>query len=194
GSRARTALRLSGALAAIVVIGVTVLWAFYGFRYAARPAGLSLSTSLANYAGGLSPFNAKAVLAIAHLHLLPESYLMGLVDVKLMAQYYSSFLFGRLYAHGLWWYFPVVIAIKTTLGLLALLGLTAFAILTGRLRKRREVLYLLVPGSAYLAIAMLSGMNIGARHILPLYAMAAILAGAGLSALATYSRRWVWVG
>ena len=142
----------------------------------------------------MSPFNAKAVLAIAHLHLLPESYLMGLVDVKLMAQYYSSFLFGRLYAHGLWWYFPVVIAIKTTLGLLALLGLTAFAILTGRLRKRREVLYLLVPGSAYLAIAMLSGMNIGARHILPLYAMAAILAGAGLSALATYNRRWVWVG
>ena len=50
GTRAALALRLSGAFAAIVVIGVVVLWAFYGFRYAARPAGLALSPSLADYA------------------------------------------------------------------------------------------------------------------------------------------------
>jgi tetratricopeptide (TPR) repeat protein len=199
GSRGRTALRLGGAFAAIVVIGVTILWAFYGFRYAARPAGLALSTSLANYAGGLSHFNSTAVLAIAHLHLLPESYLMGLVDVKLMAQFYSSFVFEKLYAHGVWWYFPAVIVIKTTLGLLALLALAATAIIAGCLRgKRREILYLFVPGAFYLAVAMLAGMNIGARHILPLYAISAILAGAGLAALAASSRRWTriaaWVG
>jgi len=191
GSRGRTALRLSGALAAIVVLGVTVLWAFYGFRYAARPAGLALSTSLADYAKGLSHFNSSAVLAIAHLHLLPESYLMGLVDVKLMAQYYSSFVFGKLYAHGLWWYFPVVILIKTTLGLLVLLALTAIAIFTGCFRgKRREILYLVVPCAVYLLVAMVSGMNIGARHVLPLYALSAILAGGGLAALAVDGRRW----
>jgi tetratricopeptide (TPR) repeat protein len=197
--KGRTALRLGGAFAAIVVIGVTILWAFYGFRYAARPAPLVLSTSLANYAGGLSHFNSTAVLTIAHLHLLPESYLMGLVDVKLMAQFYSSFVFEKLYAHGVWWYFPAVIVIKTTLGLLALLALAATAIIAGCLRgKRREILYLFVPGAFYLAIAMLAGMNIGARHILPLYAISAILAGAGLAALAASSRRWTriaaWVG
>jgi tetratricopeptide (TPR) repeat protein len=193
GTRGRTSLRLGGAFAAIVVIGVTVLWAFYGFRYAARPAGLALSTSLANYAGGLSHFNSTAVLAIAHLHLLPESYLMGLVDVKLMAQYYSSFVFEKLYAHGLWWYFPVVILVKTTLGLLALLALAAVAIFSGCLRKSRELSYLLVPGAFYLLVAMASGMNIGARHVLPLYAMSAILAGGGLAALAASGRRWARV-
>jgi hypothetical protein len=191
GSRGRTALRLSGALAAIVLLGVTVLWAFYGFRYAARPAGLALSTSLTDYAKGLSPFNSSVVLAIAHLHLLPESYLMGLVDVKLMAQFYSSFVFGKLYAHGLWWYFPVVILIKTTLGLLALLALTAIALFTGCFRgKHREILYLLVPAAVYLLVAMVSGMNIGTRHVLPLYALSAILAGGGLAALAANGRRW----
>jgi 4-amino-4-deoxy-L-arabinose transferase-like glycosyltransferase len=194
GSRARTALRLSGAFAAIVLIGVAVLWAFYGFRYAARPAGLALSTSLADYTAPLSHFNAAAVLFIAHLHLLPESYLMGLVDVKRMAQFYPTFIFGKNYSHGVWWYFPVVIAVKTTLGLLALLALTVFAVLSGCLRKGRELAYLLVPGGFYLAVAMLSGMNIGARHILPLYAMAAILASAGITALAARSRRWTWVG
>jgi hypothetical protein len=191
-SRTRTALRLTGAFAAIVVIGVAVLWSFYGFRYAARPAGLVLSDSLEQYVHPLSPFQASAVLGIAHLHLLPESYLLGLVDVKLMAQWYPTFLLGKTYAHGQWWYFPVVIAIKTTLGLLALLLLTGFAVLTGRLRKGRELAFLIVPGAFYLTVAVLSGMNIGARHILPLYAMAAILAGAGITTLAKLDRRWAW--
>ena len=193
GSRSRTVLRLSGAFAAIVVVGVTVLWAFYCFRYAARPAGLALSTSLADYVSPLSPFNAAAIMTIARLHLLPESYLMGLVDVKRMAQFYSSFVFQRLYAHGLWWYFPVVIVIKTTIGLLAMLALTAFAFFRGYLRKGREIAYLLVPSAFYLAVAMLAGMNIGTRHILPLYAIGAILAAAGMSALATHNRKWAWV-
>jgi 4-amino-4-deoxy-L-arabinose transferase-like glycosyltransferase len=194
GSRARTALRLSGAFAAIVVLGVTVLWAFYGFRYAARPTGLTLSSSLTEYVQPLSHFNAAAVLWIAHLHLLPESYLMGLVDVKRMAQFYPTFIFGKVYASGQWWYFPVVIAIKTTLGLLGLLALTAFAIFTRVLRKGRELAYLILPGGVYLLVAILSGMNIGGRHILPLYAMAAILAGAGITALVARNRRWAWAG
>jgi hypothetical protein len=193
GSRARTALRLCGAFAAIVVIGVTVLWAFYGFRYVARPAGLALSTSLADYTTPLSHFNAAAVLWIAHLHLLPESYLMGLVDVKRMAQFYPTFIFGKNYANGQWWYFPAVILIKTTLGLLALLALTAVALLTGCLRKGREVAYLLVPGSFYLAVAMLSGMNIGARHLLPLDVLVIILIGGCLAALAVSRRPWARV-
>jgi 4-amino-4-deoxy-L-arabinose transferase-like glycosyltransferase len=198
GTRGRLALRLSGAFAAIVVIGVVVLWAFYSFRYSARPAGVAWSTSLTEYVTPLSHFNATAVLAIAHLRLLPESYLIGLVDVKRMAQWYPTFIFGKNYASGQWWYFPVVILIKTTLGLLALLALTAVAILTGCLRKGRELAYLLVPGAFYLTVAMLSGMNIGARHLLPIDVMAVILAGAGLAALAASDRRWsriaTWVG
>jgi tetratricopeptide (TPR) repeat protein len=194
GSRVRLALRLSGAFAVIVVIGVTVLWAFYGFRYAARPAGLVLSTSLADYTRSLSHFNSMAVMALAHLHLLPESYLMGLVDVKMVAQWCPTFVLGKNYAHSVWWYFPAVILIKTTLGLLLMLALTAFAIVSRRLRKGREVAFLIVPGMVYLAVTMLSGMNIGARHILPLYAISAIMAAAGITALAARSRRWAAIG
>jgi len=200
GTRGKLALRLGGAFAAIVAVGVLVLWSFYGFRYAARPDGLKLSTSLADYAAPLGHFSSSVVLAIARLHLLPESYLMGLVDVKRMAQFYPTFIFGNVYAHGQWWYFPIVILIKTTLGLLALVALATCAILTGRLRKGRELAFVLVPWFVYLAVAILAGMNIGSRHILPLYALAAILAGAGLVALYSstpshsVARRWAWVG
>ena len=193
GTRSRVALRLAGAFAAIVVLGVVVLWSFYGFRYAARPAGLVLSTPLADYVKPLAPFEQSAVLGIAHLHLLPESYLMGLVDVKRMAQFYPTFILGRQLAHGVWWYFPIVIAVKTTLGLLALVLISFFAILTRRLHKPREVAFILIPWFVYLAIAMASGMNIGARHILPLYALAAILVGGSVVALSAKNRAWRWI-
>jgi 4-amino-4-deoxy-L-arabinose transferase-like glycosyltransferase len=188
--RLKQALRLSAALAAIVVVGVVVLWAFYGFRYAARPAGLALSTSLANYTAPLSHFDSVVVLTFARFHLLPESYLMGLVDVKRMAQFYPTYIFGKVYAHGQWWYFPAVILIKTTLGLLGLCLISLLPTFTGLQNKRRELVYLLLPGVVYFAVAVASGMNIGARHILPLYAMAAIFAAAGLTALYRSHQTW----
>jgi hypothetical protein len=192
-NRSRVALRLTGAFVSIVIIGVVVLWAFYGFRYAARPAGLAFTT-VEEYVAPLSHFNATAVLAIAHLHLLPESYLIGLVDVKRMAQFYPTFIFGKVYAHGLLWYFPAVILIKTTLGLLALVALSFFAMATKKLNKAREISYILVPSIFYLFVAIAAGMDIGARHILPVYTFMFILAGGGIAALATKNRRWMWVG
>jgi hypothetical protein len=193
GTRLRLALQLCGAFAAIVVIASAMLWAFYGFRYAARPAGLSLNPGFAAYTERLHPLDRGGLHAVARLHLLPESYLMGLADVKHMAESYPTFIVGRVHAHGVWYYFPAVILIKTTLGLLALNALALGAALSGKLRERREVVWLLTPGAVYLLIAMTSGIDIGARHILPLYAMAAIFAGAGAAALVSCSRRWLWI-
>jgi len=188
--RKRTALRLTGGFFAIVVLSVCVLWAFYGFRYTARPAGMAFSTSVAQYAAPLPHFESASVVAVSRLHLLPESYLVGLVDVKLASVDYPTFLLGKVYPHGQWDYFPFVILIKTTLGLLLLLVLAAFATVTGKLTRRRELFYALAPPALYLAVAMMSGMNIGVRHLLPMYAFAIIFAAAGAATLAGMNRRW----
>jgi len=193
GQRGRIAARMAGGLASTVVVGVVVLWAFYGFRYAARPAGLALSTSLADYTKPLSPFSAGVVLWFAKWRLLPESYLMGLTDVKRMAQFYPTFIFGKVYAHGQWWYFPAVMVIKTTLGLIAMTAVGIWAVATGKLRQTQALVYLGVPSAVYLLVAIAAGMNIGARHILPLYAFGAIFAGGAMAAMAKQGRRWVWV-
>jgi 4-amino-4-deoxy-L-arabinose transferase-like glycosyltransferase len=179
--RKRVALRLTGGFFAIVVLSVLVLWAFYGFRYSARPAGMTFSTSVAGYAEPLPHFESAIVVAVSRLHLLPESYLVGLVDVKLMSIAYPTFLLGKVYSHGLWYYFPLVILIKTTLGLILLTVLAALATAAGKLTRHRELFYSLAPPIFYLAVAMMSGMNIGARHLLPMYAFVIIFA-AGLAA------------
>jgi 4-amino-4-deoxy-L-arabinose transferase-like glycosyltransferase len=188
--RKRTALRLTGGFFAIVVLSVFVLWCFYGFRYTARPAGMAFSTSVPDYAAPLPHFESAIVIEVGRLHLLPESYLVGLIDVKLMSVAYSTFLLGKVYAHGQWEYFPFVILIKTTLGLLLLIVLATFATVAGKLTRRRELVYTLAPPVLYLAVAMMSGMNIGVRHLLPMYAFAIIFAAAATVTLAGRDRRW----
>ena len=113
-----------------------------------------------------------------------------MVDVARMAEFYPTYIFGENYSHGVWWYFPAVLAIKSTLGLLALTLLTLFALATRSLKLGREFVFLLTPALLYLIIAMSSGMNIGARHMLPFYGFLFVLAAAGAAALASSSRRW----
>jgi hypothetical protein len=187
----RTALHFVAAIAVIIVIGVAVLWAFYGFRYNARPAGLQLSPSLAGYVGPLAGIEAHGILFAARFHLLPESYLYGLADVRTMANNMPSFFFGQVYRHGIWYYFPIVFLIKTTLAMLAALALTVFAIARGWLRNPRALWFLIAPPALYFAVAMSSHLNIGARHILPVWVFCCVLAGAGLSALIEHNRRWL---
>ena len=192
--RKQTAATMFGGFAAMVGLAVVVLWAFYGFRYAARPAGLVMNPTLSEYAAPLTGVNSWVIRHLANWRLLPESYLMGMTDIHYAAQQYPIFLLGHDYPHGVWWYFPVALSIKTTLGLIGLLVLAAISLISRRLKLGREVAYLIVPGGIYLAVAILSGMNIGTRHVLFLYPLAALLAAAGLAALAQSSRRWIWIG
>ena len=187
-------LRMVGALGVVAAISVTVLWGFYGFRYAARPAGLALNPTSPEFLQQLTrPNEAKLLATVGHYHLLPESYIYGLADVRMMADFYSSYLLGKTYPHGVWFYFPLVIVIKSTLPILLLLLITVWAIATGRLKCWREILFLIVPPVLYLAVAMSSRMNIGMRHILPMYPFLTVLIAGAAWALFQRNRRWICV-
>jgi hypothetical protein len=192
-NRKKVALRLGGAFLAASTIAIVVLWAFYGFRYAARPGGMPLSPSLAGYARGLKGVEPHAYLALARWHILPESYLYGLVDVRLISNSFSTYIFGKVYARGVWFYFPAAFIIKSTAAFMGLLLLAGFAIVTRKLRARREIFFLTIPPVLYLLIATGTGLNIGARHILPMYPFLSVLIGGAALALAHSSRRWAYV-
>ncbi len=189
---ARHALKLLGSLALITLIGWLVLWSTYRFRYDARPDGLQLNPPLVEYVQGLKPAEAWPISTAARWHILPESYLYGLVDVKLTANYYTSYVLGKVYAHGVWFYFPVAFLIKSTSGVLALLLLSLGVIATRRLDRRREILFLVVPVIFYLLVALTVGMNIGVRHILVVYVFLYVLIGGASWALIRKSRKWAY--
>jgi hypothetical protein len=192
-SLSRRAGKWALALLGIGVIAIAVLWSTYGFRYQARPAGLQLNPPFAEYVHNLSrPREVHLLQIVARFHLLPESYLYGLADVRIMSDFYQSFLLGKIYPHGVWFYFPVAFAIKSSLTFLILLTITLWALFTRRLARLREVLFLTIPPIFYLIIAMSSGMNIGVRHILPMYMFLAVLIGGAMAVLIKQDRRWVY--
>src|SRR5215472_8943761 len=152
---AKKASRLAVSLAAIVVIAWAVVWAFHGFRYATRPPGLAVNPPLAEFVRGTNIAGPGVILRIARWRLLPESYLYGIVN-GYAREAIPTVLFGKYYPTSQWFYFPVILVVKSTLAFLLLCGLAPLAApLWGR-QNRREVLFLAVPSAIYFAAAMAS--------------------------------------
>lgn len=196
-SSARSWLSYLRALAIIVTIAVGVLWTFYGWRFAARPNGVAMSISLSQFLvmvqeqGNHSFLIVHVIPLIARLHLLPQAYLYGFVDVlQISNPGQPPFLLGKLYPHGQWFYFPITFFIKSTLGFLGLFALAIFAVPWRKLGLGRQVFYAAVPPAILMSIALTSGLNIGYRHILPIIPFLCVLLGAAASYFLQRSRAW----
>jgi hypothetical protein len=191
-SRLHEAGRLLGAIAIAGIICIGIMWACYGFRYSARPAGQQMNPPLGETLGTLRPAEAKVITFLAHRKVLPESWIYGLADVRSVANVWPSYVFGKVYAHGVWFYFPVAFVIKATVTTLLLLPLIIYAIATRKLRGWREILFLSIPPVLYFLISMTSQLNIGVRHILLVFLFLLVLAGGAAWSVMSSDRRWMW--
>lgn len=105
---------------------------------------------------------------------------------------HAAYLLGEISNTGWWYFFPVVLAVKTPIGLtvLALLGIAIC--FTNR---ARLVYWLPIAFSLGILLpAMTSHVNIGLRHILPIFAGLAILAAIGLTYLLERMPTAKWAG
>lgn len=190
--RLRRAVRLCGAMIAVAALSITILWASYGFRYAARPGGAQITPSTAAYLAQLHyPIEARAIGFAERHHLLPEAYLYGFTDITMLSREgREMYLFGKVYPNGRWFYFPSAFLIKSTIGFLLLLLLAPLAPALWKSEHRRELLFVLIPAIAYFGGAMTSKLNIGLRHVMPSMPFLILLAAAGATMLLRQSRVW----
>lgn len=79
----------------------------------------------------------------------------------------ANFLLGETSTEGWWYYFPVAFGVKTPLILTALI-IAAAVLLVVKKRTRGRAFYLLIPVLIFFAVSMLSGLNIGYRHLIPI--------------------------
>ncbi|HKE28741.1 MAG TPA: glycosyltransferase family 39 protein [Bryobacteraceae bacterium] len=98
-----------------------------------------------------------------------------------------SYLLGRISRFGFWDFFPVAIAVKTPIAFLLLAAIGFWLALRNRGGRRLWLAAAFAAG--ILAVAMSSNINIGLRHILPMYAGLAVLGGAASVELGTRSPR-----
>jgi hypothetical protein len=188
----RHALRLALALAIIFAISMTILWGAYGFRYApgdAVPFNPPMKTQLDRV-----PFALEGRLLgeIDGLHLLPAPYTYAFANILRQAKSYTSYLMGVAYPHAVWFYFPITLLIKSSLTFLILLVISAGAVAIGAVRLSRGILYMGISALVFMAFAVTGGMNIGVRHILPVYVFLSVpIAGASWS-LMQRNRSWIY--
>jgi hypothetical protein len=101
---------------------------------------------------------------------------------------HGAFLLGEYRMTGWWYYFPVALLVKTPIPFLILLAVGIAVCL----RHRRQLPYLL-PLAFSLGImlpAMASRIDIGIRHIEPIYVGLSIIAALGLMQLLQVRRWW----
>ena len=124
----------------------------------------------------------------AGIRLPAPRFFDGLNDVRVHNRDgHSSYILGRQQHFGVWYFFPVTLGVKTPLALLLLTAWSLWAAWRRRIKAAAPLAFWVV----ILAIGMSSRINIGVRHILPIYAGMAVFAGAGSVGLLSARRRWI---
>ena len=131
------------------------------------------------------PLQHNIIDFLARHHLFPEAYLYGWIDILSIPDFRPTFLFGHLYGTHQWFFFPAVFLVKTTLALLVFLLLLPFARIIGR---RRALVFFALPAVFFFLVCIASGMNMGARYLIPMYPFCILLAAASAAAFFDRSR------
>ena len=173
-----------------ILVAIPIVWAMYRFTFA--PVLAMQSHHL--------PDPARLPRALAWFLTRVPVPAPAFFDGPLILHAYDvlgtpAFLFGRVFTHGVWYYFPAVFFFKTPLPFLLLAALGALR------RDARE--FALIPLVIMLCV-LPSSLDIGVREILPIYPPLCILAALGaarlwhgrqpLRALAVACCAWMFIG
>jgi hypothetical protein len=180
-------------------------------RIHSRSGALATSQQIADEPIGLT----VSILRFAETNeLLPEAFLSGMLFVYANSFNRLSFFLGNATGGGNPLYFPVAMAVKTPLSTLLLVFAAIGSALFIRTHRERTKVSasdepgegakrqrpadwfwpsLLVPMIVLLITSIFSPLNIGLRHILPVYPLAYVAVGVLLARCVAIYRRAAWV-
>ncbi|HZP59390.1 MAG TPA: glycosyltransferase family 39 protein [Opitutaceae bacterium] len=188
----RQALFLIFPVIATAIISYLVLWAVYNFHYSfglQTPAG---SQFWAHLGGQPEGFASKLIDWSRKWRVLPEHFLIDVRLFMMTTQRRPAFLLGQYSMTGWWYFFPVAWFFKTPVSFLV--ATAAAIVVVGKKGCSRliraadgstetatvnyyEFIPLVVMFAVYLAVMMAGNLNIGIRHLLPIYPALFILVG-----------------
>jgi hypothetical protein len=110
-------------------------------------------------------------------HLLPEAYLYGLAQTQMKSLRRGSFLRGEYTSRGFQDYFLWTFLLKTPLVAMFAMAASLFFVIRRKELWRSPTMFILAPVFLYLGVSLSSGLNIGHRHLLPIYPFLFVLCG-----------------
>lgn len=150
-----------------------MIWAVYGFRYhSPSPDYAPL------YWDKFSGARFEGVFDILRQwKALPEAYLYGISGVASgISSGKSAFLMGEYSNQGWWYYFLIAFLLKTPVAALFFIA-AAVVYMTPDRENRKKALFLILPAAVVFIVMSTQKVNIGLRHILPVYPFLLALAG-----------------
>jgi len=167
--------------AMVLVVGLTI-WAGYRFTFepiaASDPLGRVSVDRLLEGRGRVA-----ANWVGEHVPVPAPQFFVGLFLVKIHnSDGHDAYLFGRYNGHGWWYYFPVILFYKTPIPFLLLFAWGCAAVFLYRRGTLRETAEPLILFAVLLLSVLPTSINIGIRHVLPLYVFASAVAAHGVVA------------
>jgi len=107
------------------------------------------------------------------------------------AQGHPSYLLGQNSESGFWYYYPVALAVKTPIGFLVLAAAALLLMWNGSAPSGLWSSCAFAAG--VLAVGLFSRINIGVRHILPVYVTFALLAACACLHALTHPKKPPWM-
>ena len=135
--------RLPG-LAVATAVAVVLIWSAYRFSYG-RADSIGMSMPAPELFQGISAVTTHN------------------------REGHPAYLLGEHSKSGWWYYYPVVLAVKTPMPLLLLLAVGFYLLVRKRTRDKAGVAVALAFALGILAFSLFTSINIGVRHILPVY-------------------------
>ncbi len=186
---------VAGALLAVAAMSWLVVWAAYGFRFA--PSATSTWLFHADRVPAVQQhFGGWLSLAtwVDQHRLLPNAFTHGALLADASVVQIPAYLAGSYSESGWWYYFPIAFLVKAPVVfvLLALsgLGLTILSVVRRPL-SHLDAWFVVVPVLVIGAAAVMSGINIGVRHILPIYPFLLLALGRMVATIVASPRPWL---
>jgi hypothetical protein len=209
----------TGIFVSTLIVSYVVLWAAYDFRFLPGPEGSGpfdlneeinicrvrecfvalngpMEISEAEGARWDASWRPHGVVALGiwanQHHLLPQTWIVGFLYTYANGLARPSFLLGKIRGMGWWYYFPLAMIFKTPLATLAGIVLCAgyWIVRRRRIRAWWPIFVFAIAPIFYMAAALHSHIDLGLRHVLPVYPFLFIFLG--VTAAEFRQRRASW--
>ncbi len=176
-------------LAALVMC--VIVWAGYRFSMGSvTDAEARPHAAIDRLFGHSGILHQLAYAAVESSWVPAPAFFKGLAAVRQKeAQGHKGYLLGHIRETGWWYFYPVALAVKTPLAFLVLIAIGAFYLVKTTVAERNWITAApVILAVALVLVCMPSRINIGIRHILPIFPLLAIIGGVGACRLWAISR------